>query len=222
MFRPNPPAACPFAKPRSAAAKRASKLHAEWRERFERVEFIEREHRAAVQAHREADDALTEALYQAERTGKEPANLAEVQQAARDAEATLNGPWHQRIEVAVRAVHDAEAAYQAHVVEHARELLAELREDAEQARAQLVEAADALGQAFDRWHEERHRVEAVVRYLPGVDSRDVPNLDTAGPVWSRLAQDAREVDAKRLHAPALNPAAFLALAGELPTEGPRF
>lgn len=173
MNRPDSPTPWPVSKPQTEAGKKGAALHAEWVKQYARVEQVETDYAAARAEVKAAEEAIANA---------ESAKAAgEAEKAYVAAKAALDGPWQARLQGPVNASHKAEGALREHVTASLAELLSEpeLGDAAEDARASVIEATEALAAAFDEWRRVSGAHRAVVKLADGIDARTIPGLSPA-------------------------------------------
>ena len=191
MNRPTDPGLFPIDKPVSDEAKEAARLHADWRDRFARVEKVERDYAAARRAVREADVALQEALSAAELSDKpDDKAVRAAEKAYAVAKAEAEAPWRHRIAAAATASEAARTAFSSYLNENLETILdePELREEAEAAQAAFVEAAEALVAAAGRWTGAYDAYDAILRHAEQIDGRALPRLGDQATAASRAAR----------------------------------
>lgn len=147
-------ATLPIAKPRSEAAKEAVKLHQDAQEATARLREVRDAQNDAIGRYQRAQAALQAEIVRGAKGGIDQEREHELSLELAAAERMAEPRTHQlRQRAAVEAQRAAVRAYNVHVWDQLPALLDEIRPEAEQASAELVEALERIAPIRQRYQQ---------------------------------------------------------------------
>ena len=102
--------------------------------------------------------------------------VLDVQDEWRRSRTKLDGPWEERYRKAQSETARAESELAAYTEENLGALVADEKPEAERAAAEVEEALEVALAKIAALHGEERRVTEFLRYVPGIDGRDLPRL----------------------------------------------
>jgi len=179
---PNKPPHLPLTTPATSAGKRLVELHTDWVRQYDRAIAIEGDYRASQDALRAADSDLQRVLTEAElKGGKRTKAVTDAEATYAEAKAAAEAPWEQRARAAVSAANAHRGPFEEYLNDHLEEVVSEpeLVGEAEDARTAVLDCAQALADAFERYQEAHAASVAILGRAEGVSGQDVPMMGSA-------------------------------------------
>lgn len=150
----------------------AADLHARWQQAQERISDLEAQRDAARADVARLDDELRATLNAAAMRG-EDASTTSLEKQLRSAREKAAQPWDARINAARQAADAMGRKYHAHVEQNFEALHDELEPAAQQARQRVIDAVDALADAFTALRAVHSATEELTLSASHLDPRDV-------------------------------------------------
>jgi hypothetical protein len=171
-----------MSKTKTTTTDRLAKLEGDARRMAEHAQDIRIQARDARDAVEAIEDALATELRALALKGQETSPKAdELEADLETAKAKAAEPWQRRVDAAEQAGRELSARASAFVNDHLRELLDELRPDAEQARAALAQAAREWELARRDYLAVRDGVHRLLGRVQAIDTQSLPSVSFTPP-----------------------------------------